>query len=76
MTGATFDPTVLGAVIRAGYADSFDKLPSDTSAGVSELIIGCTDIVVDGNAVTLPAGTGFDPAVSARAWPPTSLPPT
>jgi thiamine biosynthesis lipoprotein len=60
-TGSTFDPTVLGAVVRAGYDRSFDDLPPETVDGVSNLVIGCTDIVIDGNSVTLPAGTGFDP---------------
>jgi thiamine biosynthesis lipoprotein len=60
-TGSTFDPTVLGAVVRAGYDRSFDELPSETVSGVSKLVSGCTDIVIDGNTVTLPAGTGFDP---------------
>src|SRR5436190_7583093 len=56
-TGSTFDLTVLGAVVRAGYDRSFDDLPSETVNGVSNLVIGCTDIVIDGNSVTLPAGT-------------------
>lgn len=60
-TGATFDPTVLGALVRAGYDRSFDELPANTDNGVSSLVTGCTDIVIDGNTVTLPAGTGFDP---------------
>jgi len=61
MTGSTFDPTVLGAVIRAGYSTSFDLLPSDGVDGMSDLVIGCTDIQIDGNVVTLPRRTGFDP---------------
>ena len=60
-TGATFDPTVLGAVLRAGYTTSFDELAPDTPGGVSELVIACTDIEIDGNDVRLPSGTGFDP---------------
>ncbi|HEX4820666.1 MAG TPA: FAD:protein FMN transferase, partial [Acidimicrobiales bacterium] len=34
ITGATFDPTVLGAVLRAGYTTSFEMLPAHPSAGV------------------------------------------
>jgi thiamine biosynthesis lipoprotein len=60
-TGATFDPTVLGAVIRSGYNQSFERIGPVTDAGVSDLLIGCTDIEIDGNIVTLPVGTGFDP---------------
>src|SRR4051794_29443141 len=60
-TGATFDPTVLGAVLRAGYTTSFDLMPAEAGAGVSDLVIACTDIEIDGNAGRLPRGTGFDP---------------
>ena len=61
ITGATFDPTVLGAVLRAGYTTSFEMLPAHPSAGVSDLVIACTDIVIVGNTITLPRGSGFDP---------------
>ncbi|HEV3227131.1 MAG TPA: FAD:protein FMN transferase [Acidimicrobiales bacterium] len=61
-TGATFDPTVLGAMLRAGYDDSFELVAAKPHCGESELVIvACTDIEIDGNAVTLPRGTGFDP---------------
>src|SRR4029078_9498692 len=43
-TGSTFDPTVLGAVVRAGYDRSFDDLPSETVNGVSNLVICWSDI--------------------------------
>jgi thiamine biosynthesis lipoprotein len=59
LTGGGFDPTVLGAMIRAGYTTNF-LAPGERNAGASELIIGCTDIVVNGTTVTLPANTGFD----------------
>jgi len=61
LSGGAFDPTVLGAVIRAGYDRSFDELPAATAGGTSFLLIGCSDIEIDGTAVRLPAGTGFDP---------------
>ncbi len=61
LTGGGFDPTVLGAVVRAGYDVSFDTMPDERSAPQSSLIVGCTDIAVDGRTVRLPAGTGFDP---------------
>ena len=60
-TGATFDPSVLGAVLRAGYTTSFEELGSETAVGDSALVIACTDIEIDGNTVCLPRGTGFDP---------------
>jgi thiamine biosynthesis lipoprotein len=58
ITGGAFDPTVLGDVIRAGYDRTFDELRS--TPATSDLIVGCTDIEVDGLEVRLPAGTGFD----------------
>jgi thiamine biosynthesis lipoprotein len=61
LTGGGFDPTVLGAVLRAGYDISFDEMPGEKSATESQLLIGCTDISIDGGTVRLPRGTGFDP---------------
>ena len=61
LTGGGFDPTVLGAVLRAGYDVSFESITPDRLQPNSSLIIGCTDISVDGRTVRLPAGTGFDP---------------
>lgn len=60
-TGATFQPLVLGAILRAGYTSSYETLPADVAPGTSALHwVAATDIVIDGNAVTIPAGTGFD----------------
>ena len=61
LTGGSFDPTVLGDVIRAGYDRSFDELPEHTAGGVSVLMTGCSDIRITDDGVRLPAGTGFDP---------------
>jgi thiamine biosynthesis lipoprotein len=67
LTGGSFDPTVLGDVVRAGYdrslADSRDGTAGDRPSGVSDLVIGCTDIAIDAAAgtVALPTGIGFDP---------------
>lgn len=67
-TGGGFDPTVLPAVIAAGYDRDFVEI--GRTAGPSggrgpaggEAAIGApTDIVVDGHTVQLPAGTTFDP---------------
>ncbi len=60
LSGGAFDPTLLGAVLRAGYVHSLDGGPV-TTRGTSTLLAGCTDIVVDGDDVCLPVGTGFDP---------------
>jgi FAD:protein FMN transferase len=59
-SGGAFDPTVLGPMIRAGYDRSFDQLGSDVRPVPSLLGTGAADIVIDGDEVTLPAGTGFD----------------
>ena len=58
ITGGAFDPTVLGDLLRAGYNRTFDDL--DSTPVTSELVIGCTDIEINGREVRLPAGTGFD----------------
>ena len=65
-TGAAFDPTVLGAVRRAGYRVSFESPAFDSRAGDltdagRDLVTACTDIEIEGNVVRLPARTGFDP---------------
>ncbi len=75
LTGGSFDPTVLEAVVRAGYDRPFEDLaappttpsdagpdaPGSTVAAWSPLLAGCVDIDVAGTAVRLPAGLGFDP---------------
>jgi FAD:protein FMN transferase len=61
LTGGSFDPTVLGSMIRAGYDRSFDELGPASAAGLSVLGLGAADIRIDGDVVELPAGTGFDP---------------
>jgi FAD:protein FMN transferase len=61
LTGGGFDPTVLGAMLRAGYDVSFDEIPTYRTRATSALVTGCTDIRVDGCVVRLPFATGFDP---------------
>ena len=60
LTVGRFDPTVLGAVIRAGYDRSFEAL-DPSRAGGSPLTVGAAGIEVDGDRVRLPSGVGFDP---------------
>ena len=43
----------------SGYR-TFDELGAAPEHLSSELVIGCTDIEIDGREVRLPAGTGFD----------------
>src|SRR4051812_28924255 len=59
ISGGSFDPTVLGAMLRAGYDRSFGELDGTTTA--TTLALGGDGIEVDGDVVRLPAGTGFDP---------------
>jgi thiamine biosynthesis lipoprotein len=61
LTHGRFDPTVLGAVLRAGYDRSFETLGPQTRAGSSDLTLGTGAIEILDNIVRLPAGTGFDP---------------
>ena len=61
LSGGAFDPTVLGAVIRAGYDRSFEHLGAAPQGGHSLLALGADAIAINGETVTLPAGTGFDP---------------
>jgi thiamine biosynthesis lipoprotein len=60
-SAGAFEPTVLGAINRAGYDRTFDRLGPTPPAGQSLLGIGAADIEVTGRTVRLPAGTGFDP---------------
>ena len=61
LSGGSFDPTVLGAMLRAGYDRSFDMLGDEPKPGLSSLLLGCSDIELTDLGVRLPAGTGFDP---------------
>jgi thiamine biosynthesis lipoprotein len=61
ITHGLFDPTVLGALLRAGYDRSFEQLGSSPTSGPSRLICGASAIEINANSVRLPAGTGFDP---------------
>jgi len=63
VTGGRFDPTLLGAILRAGYVDSFDQLGERPRRLDSTLITGALRIEVDEAAgtVRIPVGVGFDP---------------
>jgi thiamine biosynthesis lipoprotein len=64
LSGGAFDPTVLGALLRAGYDRPFDQLvqaPPHRNGPGSLLGAGSAEIAIQGNSVRLPAGTGFDP---------------
>jgi thiamine biosynthesis lipoprotein len=61
LSGGSFDPTVLGDLLRAGYDRSFDELTGRTRRVPSFLAAGCERIRIDGCTVTLPPEVGFDP---------------
>ena len=59
------DGTELAAVVAAGYDRSFEQIPEDrtptTGPAAPRSLAGPGDIVIDGRAVAIPAGCGFDP---------------
>jgi FAD:protein FMN transferase len=63
VTAGRFDPTLLGAVLRAGYVDSFERLEDGVPRFTSALCTGAHRIEVDDDAgtVRVPEGVGFDP---------------
>jgi thiamine biosynthesis lipoprotein len=61
LSGGSFDPTLLGAVIRAGYDRTFETIGAITHAGRSSLRPGASAIDIDADRVRLARGTGFDP---------------
>ena len=69
-TGGTCDPSVLDAVIGAGYRSSFDELttPAHDDCGYAVGSPGCAGITIDDEleTVTLPTDTGFDPGAIGK----------
>jgi thiamine biosynthesis lipoprotein len=63
VTAGRFDPTLLGAVLRAGYVESFDRRPPCPRGSGSTLRSGAHRIEIDEAAgtVRVPVGVGFDP---------------
>jgi thiamine biosynthesis lipoprotein len=63
-TAGAFDPTVLPALVAAGYDRDFRDLAQDTPSTAARAVgpaPGCAGIIVDGARVTLPAGVQLDP---------------
>jgi thiamine biosynthesis lipoprotein len=60
LTAGAFDPTLLGAVIRAGYDRSFDQLGTGPPPAGSALGAGAEGIEIEGDTVRIPVGSGFD----------------
>jgi thiamine biosynthesis lipoprotein len=63
VTGGRFDPTLLGAILRAGYVETFARLGPRPARLESGLLTGAHRIEVDEAAgtVRIPVGVGFDP---------------
>ena len=65
VTGGRYDPTVLGAVVRAGYGRSYEQLADAAGEPSTDARLerGAAAIVVDpaGGTITMPEGVGFDP---------------
>ena len=62
-TAGRFDPTVLPALVAAGYDRTFDDLPADAGAGATpQPSPGCTGIAIDPivHSVRLPHDVAFD----------------
>jgi thiamine biosynthesis lipoprotein len=63
LTAGLFDPTVLGAVVRAGYDRPMNELRYEpiTRSSESSLITGSGGVEVEADRIRLPASVGFDP---------------
>ncbi|MEP7112505.1 MAG: FAD:protein FMN transferase, partial [Ilumatobacteraceae bacterium] len=64
LTGGRYDPTVLAAIVAAGYDRSFELIDPEQKEGSPAIAApGCAAIVLDGDAHTVmfPPGIGFDP---------------
>jgi thiamine biosynthesis lipoprotein len=63
VTDGRFDPTLLGAVLRAGYVDSFERIRGGAPRVRSGFTSGAHRIEVDEDlgTVRIPQGIGFDP---------------
>jgi FAD:protein FMN transferase len=63
VTEGRFDPTLLGAILRAGYVETFDRLGRGSRRAASTLLTGAHRIEVDEaiGTVRIPVGVGFDP---------------
>lgn len=70
ITEGRYDPTVLGAVLRAGHDRSFELLGDQPPRNESPLGSGYEGIVVDAvdSTVRLPADVGFDPGGIGKGY--------
>jgi thiamine biosynthesis lipoprotein len=66
LTGGRFDPTVLGAVVCAGYDRTYAEISPDAEPHDRTLSAARTEIDPVVLLVRLPAGVGFDPGRIGR----------
>lgn len=60
LSGGAFDPTILGALVRAGYDRSYEALADGSPRPTSLLELGCEGIRLGESTVLVPPNTGFD----------------
>jgi len=69
-TNGACDPSVLDALVAAGYDQSFERLLTGPTGDIAErtVVPGCAGIDVDDEmgSVTLPPDTGFDPGAIGK----------
>ncbi len=69
-TGGRFDPTVLGAVISAGYDRDFDEVLAGARAALrpARPCGRWREVELDGDRLRLPEGVGLDLGGVAKGW--------
>lgn len=60
LSGGAFDPTILGALVRAGYDRTYEELDGGSLGGACPLELGCEGIRLGRSTVLVPPNTGFD----------------
>ena len=66
-TGGRFDPTILPALVAAGYDRTFARIDPDRPAGAAHPSPGCADIPLT-NPLTLPPGVALDLGGIAKGY--------
>jgi FAD:protein FMN transferase len=68
-TDGAFDPTVLPAMVAAGYDRDFREIEPEVPREPSAVVCGrWREMAVDGDHVFLPAGVGLDLGGLAKGW--------
>ncbi len=68
-TGGAFDPTVLPAMVAAGYDRDFCLIDTDVERGTSSAVCGrWREMAVEDDHIFLPAGIGLDLGGLVKGW--------